>query len=157
MSSQELPDTPSRLENLNTEQLRQRLAGLIDTQAEKSKWFSEQAKDVAIQFAASLPAVFSDSLDRLTMWDKIASAIKGGFAKTAGGDLDLFIQHVMETIKADESKAVSCEKLVIAIDCMHAIDDEHRQDFLQYFVTHLIPILVHSRRLHKIEIEERRP
>jgi hypothetical protein len=146
MSTQQLP---SQNQSLSTEQLRQRLASLIDTQAEKPEWYAEVAKGLAIQFCASLPSVFGESLDRMTMWDKIATAIQSGYAKTVSGDLDLFVQHVLESIKADPAKAVACERLTDAIDDLQRLPEQERQDWLQYLATHLIPVLVYARRDHK--------
>lgn len=108
-----------------------------------------------MQFCAALPAVFGQELDRMTMWDKIASAIQSGYAKTVDGDIDLFVQHVMESIKADPSKAVACELLTDSIDNLHKLDEQDRQDWLTYLVTHLIPVLVHARRIHKDSMEDR--
>lgn len=147
MSIQE--SLPPKIPSLNTVELRQRLASLIDPQAEKEEWFNETAKELAIHFCSALPSVFGESLDRMTMWDKIAAAIKSGYAKTVSGDIDLFVQHVLESIKADESKAVASERLTHAIDQLQSLETHERQDWLQYLVTHLIPVLVHARRAHK--------
>lgn len=89
------------------------------------------------------------------MWDKIASAIQSGYAKTVSGDLDLFVQHVLESIQADAAKAVACEKLTDAIDDLQRLPEHERQDWLQYLVTHLIPVLVYARREHKANMENR--
>lgn len=144
---------PPPLEHLDTNELRQRLACLIDPVAEKATWFDDVARDIAIQFCASLPAVFGDALDRMTMWDKIAAAIQSAYAKTVSGDLDLFVQHVLESIKAEPARAVANEKFNRAIDSLSALHGQERQDWLQYLATHLIPVLVHARRDHKQSIE----
>jgi len=144
---------PNATPSISTDQLRQRLAGLIDPQAEKPEWYAEVAKGLAIQFCASLPSVFGDSLDRMTMWDKIANAIQSGYAKTVSGDLDLFMQHVLESIKADPAKAVAYEPLTEAMDALLDLPENERQDWLQYLTTHLIPVLVYARREHKRRIE----
>lgn len=144
---------PSATPSLDTEQLRQQLACLIDPQAEKSEWFSEVARDMAIRFCAALPSVFGSELDRMTMWDKIAAAIQGGYAKTVNGDLDLFVQHVLETIKAEPARVVASERFVTALDALHALHGQECQDWLEYLATHLIPMLVHARREHKLQME----
>lgn len=149
MSSLELPE---KTQSLNTEQLRQLLAGLIDPQDEKTEWYSQYAKPVAVEFCAALPQVFSESLDRMTMWDKIAAAIQSAYAKTVSGDIDLFVQHVLESIKADASKAISNEKMVHAIESLQMLPEHERQDWLSYLVTHLIPVLVAARKAHKDSI-----
>lgn len=146
---------PNPSQSLSTEQLRQRLAGLIDPQAEKPEWYAEIAKDLAVQFCASLPAVFGESLDRMTMWDKIAAAIQSGYAKTVSGDLDLFVQHVLESIQADPANAVACDRLTNAVFELQSLPEQERQDWLQYLVTHLIPVLVYARREHKANMENR--
>jgi hypothetical protein len=137
-----------RIETISTVQMRQRLAGLVDPQAEREAWLTKEGKAAAIQFCAALPAVLGQELDRMTMWNKIAAAIQSGYAKTVSGDIDLFIQHVLESIKADAALAVSNEKLTHAIETLYIIPEDQRQHFLQYLVTHLIPILVHARQAH---------
>lgn len=151
MSTQELPPPT---DTLSTEEMRQRLAGLIDNQAEKPEWYTHVAKGLAIDFCASLPSVFGSELDRLTMWDKIGNAIKSGYAKTVSGDIDLFVQHILESIQADASKAVACDRLTEAIDALQQLPEQERQDWLQYLVTHLIPVLVHARRAHKATLKQ---
>ena len=143
-------ELPSAIASVDTELLRHRLAGLVDPQAEKSQWFDDVAKELAVGFCAALPLVFG--LDRLTMWDKIASAIQSGYAKTVGGDLDLFCEHVFESIKAEASRVVSCEPLEVCMDRMAELDAQQRQDFLQYVVTHLRPCLIQAKRLYKSRI-----
>lgn len=144
---------PTATESLTTEQIRQRLAGLIDPQAAKPRWYAETAKSLAIEFCASLPSVFGEQLDRMTMWNKIASAIQSGYAKTVSGDLDLFVQHVLESIQADPVKAVSCERLTDAMDSLLDLPEQERQDWLQYLVTHLMPVLVYARREWKASLK----
>jgi hypothetical protein len=139
---------------IDTVQLRQRLAGLIDHQSQRQEWHDKVAKEIAIKFCAALPIVFGESLDRLTMWDKINAAIQAGYAKTATGDIDLFVQCVLESIQAEAAKVVACDELTDAIDLIHLnVPGDHRQDFLEYLVTHLIPILVYARRAHKARME----
>jgi hypothetical protein len=125
---------------------------MIDPQDQKSEWYEKYAKAVAVQFCAALPAVFGESLDRMTMWDKIASAIQSAYAKTVSGDIDLFVQHVLESIKADPARAVANEGLVEAIESLQMLPENERQDWLQYVVTHLIPVLVYARKKHKESI-----
>jgi hypothetical protein len=146
LNIQRLPDA---LPHIDADAIRQRLAGLIDPQANKEEWYQGTARQLAIQFVSKLPLVFGSKLDRLTMWDKIAAAIHSGYAKTVSGDLDLFVQHVLESIQAEPTRAISCEAFCDAIDALHTLPEDQRQDWLQYLVTHLIPVLVHARREHK--------
>ena len=152
LSTQELPDA---IPSIDADSIRQRLAGLINPQADKDVWYDLTAKSLAVQFCASLPSVFGSNLDRMTMWDKVASAIQSGYAKTVSGDIDLFVQHVLESIQAEPAKAIACDALIDAIDALQLLPEEQRQDWLQYLVTHLIPVLVYARRVHKDNIGAR--
>jgi hypothetical protein len=140
---------PERLASLDTQAMRQRLAGLIDKQVERKASGGDYDRELAIRFCASLPTVLGDSIDRLTMWNKIAAAITSAYAKTIGGDLDFFVQSVLDSVKADPSIAVASERLTGAIDMMDAMPAESRAGWLQYLATHLTPVLVHARRMHQ--------
>jgi hypothetical protein len=143
---------PPPLPTLDTERLRQELAGLIDYDADKPEWFVSVAKELAVDFCASLPRIFGSDLDRLTLWDRIATAIQSAYAKTIDGDLDLFVQHVCEHIKAEPAKAVADDDFVNALQSLYDLPAESRADWLKYLTTHLIPVLVLARRRWKDKI-----
>lgn len=150
------PQLPEPLPFTETEQLRQRLAGLVDPSEKKQQWYADYAKGLAIRFCASLPEIFGESLDRLTMWDKIPAAIQSAYAKTIGGDIEMFVQHVAESIQAEPRRAIACDNFTEAMSEMSDINPDHRQDFLEYMVTHLIPILVHAKRLYRTGVDARK-
>lgn len=145
---------PPPIESFSTEELRQRLAGLIDHQAESAANADQSFRSLAVRFCASLPMVFGDSLERLKMWDKIANAIQSAYAKTVDGDIDLFVQQVLESIQAEVTAAICCEPLTDAIDQLHAMSPDDRQRWCDYLATHLTPILVFARREHKDRIAQ---
>lgn len=142
MSTQQLP-------HLDTVAMRQKLAGLIDKQAERQEWSQSEGRQLAITFLASLPTVFGSELDRLTMWDKIDAAVRAAYAKTFDGDLEAFVQAVLESIKADPSRAVASERLQAAMETMWALGVDERKDWLSFLVARLIPLMSQARRLHK--------
>lgn len=107
---------------------------------------------LAVEFCAALPAVFGDTLDRMTLWDRIASGIQSGYAKTFGGDLELFVQHVLEHIKAEASRVVTCDRICDAQERLYDLSSEDRQAWLTYLVTHLVPTLVFARKEWKASI-----
>jgi hypothetical protein len=128
---------------------------LTDQQSEKPDWYADYARDLAVDFCAALPSVFSSSLERLTMWDKIGAAIRSGYAKTASGDLDLFVNHVLESILAEPSRVAACEPLMKSLDAIQQIPMDSRQDWLRYLVTHLMPVLMYARQQHKFNMESK--
>lgn len=130
---------------LTTEQFRQKLAGLCDPQSAVADDRREEIKDLCIRFAAELPALFGEDLDRKTMWDRIGSGLQSAFAKTAGGDHEFFIQQVLTHILASPSAAASNQAVGEILVALGGWSLEDRQAWLGYFNTHLIPLLVHAR------------
>jgi hypothetical protein len=112
----------------------------------------ESHRLLAIEFCAALPAVFGDTLDRTTLWDRIASGIQSGYAKTVSGDLELFVQHVLEHIKAEASRVVACDRICSIQERLYDLSSDDRQAWLQYLVTHLVPTLVFARKEWKASI-----
>jgi hypothetical protein len=138
------------LERLSPQEVRQRLAGLIDPAEAVTVTDKETYRLLAVEFCAALPAVFGDTLDRMTLWDRIASGIQSGYAKTVSGDLELFVQHVLEHIRADASRVVACDRICSAQERLFDLSTDDRQAFLTYLVTHLIPVLVFARKEWKL-------
>lgn len=136
---------PPMLGELSTEEFRRKLAGLIDPQESQSPERRQELKDLSIRFAAALPEVFGDELDRVTMWDRIGTGLQAAFAKTAGDDHEFFIQQVLEHIKAEASKASMNEPIGQVIATLGEWSSSDRQAWITYFSTHLIPVLVHAR------------
>lgn len=150
MSSQ--TDLPPSLPRLNTVELRQRLACLIDPAEAATVTDKEYYRLTAIEFCSVLPIVFSDVLDRMTMWDKIAAAIQAGYAKTVSGDLDLFCQCVFEHIKAEPARVAASDRVCSVVAKLSDMTGDQGQQWLTYLVTHLIPVLVFARREWKDSI-----
>lgn len=142
-------EIPPPLPTVDTMAFRQRLAGLVDPLPQKQQFFDDHAKQLSVRFLSILPKLFGSSLDRLTMWDKIASAVQSAYAKNASGDTDLFVQHVLETIQAEPSKTVACEPFEKVLDEIGAMNRDQQQDWLTYMATHLVPVLVFARRAYK--------
>lgn len=138
-------DDVPKLGELTTEQFRQKFAGLLDPDAERSVEDREEIKKLAVQFVACLPMVFGDELDRLTMWDRIGSGLEAAFSKTSSDDHEFFIQAVLTHIKAGASAASACVPLASVIATLGQWEPQDRQAWMTYFSTHLIPVMVHAR------------
>ena len=141
MNTQEL----AMIGELTTEQFRQKLAGLSDPQATVADDRRGEIKELCIRFAAELPALFGEDLDRKTMWDRIGSGLQSAFAKTSGGDQEFFIQQVLTHVLASPSAAAANPVIGEILIALGGWSLEDRQAWLGYFNTHLIPLLVHAR------------
>lgn len=133
------------LGELTTEQYRQKIAGLIDPQEQQTPERRDEIKQLAIQFVALLPEVFGETLDRLTLWDRIGTGLQTAFAKTPGIDHEHFIQQVLEHIKSETSKAARCKSLAEVLLILSEWSPADRQAWIAYFHTHLVPIVVHAK------------
>ena len=143
---------PRPMDQLSPQAVRQRLAGLIDPAEKVSVTDRELWRLLAIEFASCLPIVFGDTLDRTTLWDRIASGLQSAYAKTAGSDIELFVQHIMEHIKAEASRVVASDRVCGIQERLYDLDDEGRRGFMDYVATHLIPVLTFARREWKSSI-----
>lgn len=133
--------TIPKLDELTTEQFRQRLAGLIDPAEQVGLTEREVVRMVAIDFVACLPQIFGDDLDRLKMWDRIGSGIMSAYAKTVGDDVELFISEVCRHIQAGTAVAY-CEDLAAILAKVSSWESEQREAWLSYLTTRLPIVLI---------------
>jgi hypothetical protein len=136
---------PPLLEGLTTEQFRQKLAGLIDPQEQLAPDFKQEQKARAIEFVGCLPEVFGPSLDRMTLWDRIGTALQTAYAKTVGTDYEFFISRVLEHIKAEPAQVARCQTIQWVMTWLEQCPDEAKQAWLAYMNTHLYAVLVHAK------------
>lgn len=66
--------------------------------------------DEIVRFVSILPEVFSDDLDRKTLWERIGNGIIASLAKAAG-DFELFVNFCLDYVKADSGKVAANENL----------------------------------------------
>lgn len=82
-----------------------------------------------VRFVSILPEVFSDDLDRKTLWERIGNGLIASLAK-AGGDFELFINFCLEYVKADSSKVAANENLSAFINSALIRSPEWKVQFL---------------------------
>jgi len=140
---------------LDTEQFRQRLAGLIDQRSEVDAEDFASVAACAIHFVSSLPIVFGEQLERTTLWDKIGAALDTAYAKTAADDCDFFISRVLESILASPAAVARCEAIGQVITWLSAAPTEMRHAWLQYIATHRYAVLVRARMAWEQQKEAR--
>lgn len=136
------------LATLSPAEVRQKLAGLLDDQSSSESLIAAYMEQ-AVAFCAALPQVYGSTLDRMKLWEKIESAIRAAYAKTVSGDIDLFVQSVLESLQADVSVAVGSERFGAAYASLVEMDREQGQQWMRFMVSRLIPVLVHARNRHK--------
>lgn len=105
----------------------------------------EAQRDYAVLFVASLPQVFGESLDRMTLWDRIGTALEVAYAKTVGDDTDFFISAALEHILAAPSDVSRCEGIAACIEWLHDCTSEEKHAWLAYLSTHRYAVLVRAR------------
>jgi hypothetical protein len=85
--------------------------------------------DETVNFVSILPEVFSDDLDRKTLWERIGNSLLVSLAK-AGGDIELFINFCLEFIKAESGKVAANENLSSFINIAMSRPTEWKNQFL---------------------------
>lgn len=130
------PPTIPPLRELNYEELRRRLAGLSDPERHPGAAEKQEVKDAAIRLVTVLAHLFGDSLDRLTLWGRIGSALETAHAKTSDDDLDRFTDLCLEHVQAEDGKAAACDALTQLRQTWTVRTPEWRHSFLSYVGTH---------------------
>jgi hypothetical protein len=106
---------------------------------------SAEHKDMAVKLCVVLCELFGESLDRMTLWDRIASALATAAAKTNDGDTDRFISIALDHVRADAGKASRNEVLPMMLYDMAEKPAAWRQGFVRYVASHSFAILAHGR------------
>ena len=130
---------------INTTEFRQMVAGLIDPNRKTGAAESASIKEESIQLCLAMCELFSDSLDRVTLWDRIGSGLASAAAKCDDGDTDRFAALCLEHIKADHAAAARHELFAAWVVIMSTRDDAHRQAFVRHCGSKTAIVLVHAR------------
>lgn len=138
---------PPLLAVIDTQELRRRLAGLADPFSSSADTDGERVDiaDTAIRFGTILAHLFSDDLDRLTLWTRIESALDQACAKVGGTDLEHWINLCLEHVKADAAKTAACEPLVQMIQSIEVRPAQWKHAFLAYVRSRRYVVVVKAR------------
>lgn len=146
---------PPGLASLDTEALRRKLAGLADPSTSSGAISPPAIKEMAIRFISVLAHLFGNDLDRVTLWDRIGSALKTADAKTSGDDTDAFINLCLEHVLAEDGKVAACEPLGAILETLNVARAEDRSAFLAYMRTHRLPAIRFGRsRWERVKAKE---
>lgn len=130
---------------IDTAEFRRRVAGLIDPTRKTGAAETASVKEEATQLCLAMCELFGDSLDRMSLWDRIGSALSTAAAKCDDGDTDRFAALCLEHVKADDSAAARNEIFSSWVVTMAARDDAYRQLFVRHCGTKTAIVVVHAR------------
>ena len=105
-----------------------------------------EIRDAASRFCSILAHLFGESLDRLTLWTKIGTALETAAAKIADDDLDGFVALCLESVKADSAKTAACGPLSSMLDIFLVRTPEWRREFIAYVASHRLVVVVRGRQ-----------
>lgn len=98
-----------------------------------------------MQLCLALCELFGKSLDRLTLWDRIGSALLTAAAKCDDGDTDRFAALCLDHVKGDPAAAARHEGFSALVVTLAARDDAYRQLFVRHCGQKAAVVLVHAR------------
>lgn len=151
MSTQQIIQPPS----FDAESWRQRLAGLIDPDAhdDDDNPAAIEHKNQSVELCLCLCELFGDSLDRMTLWDRIGSALATACAKCDDGDIDRYVTLCLEHVKADVGAAGRNQGVAAMLYLASEKSASWRQGLVRYIAAHIYTIPVHARiRWEKVKI-----
>jgi len=105
-------------------------AGLVKSKQEAGN--PAEFKSLGIKLATLLATLFGESLDRVTLWARITTALKTARANTQSGDADRFLQLTLDHVKADSAEAVANAELMSLITTLSEKSDEWRNSWFRY-------------------------
>lgn len=133
------------LPKMDYQAFRQKLAGLLDPERKIEVSEKLEIKEAAIRLCTIFASLFGDALDRITLWERIGSALRTSCAKVSDDDIDRFLALCLEHIQAEDSKVAACQPLLQMVDTWTARPTEWKFAFLAYINSHRTPLLVHAR------------
>ena len=131
------------VEKLTPEEFRRKIAGL-ENQTKIKEADRQNLRDEAVRFSTILARLFSDDLDRMTLWERIGSALVVSVAK-CGGDIDAFVNHALAHIHASPASVAASEEILQVIETYGTRPSDWKAEYLSYISRHHYIILVHAR------------
>lgn len=130
---------------MDTTEFRRRVAGLIDPNRKTGAAETASIKEEAKHLCLALCELFGESLDRVTLWDRIGTALSTAAAKCDDGDTDRFASLCLDHVKADNAAAARHEGFAAWVVTLASRDDAYRQAFVRHCGIKTPIILVHAR------------
>lgn len=134
------------IQAIDPAEFRRRVAGLTDpTRRPTGAAEAASVKDEARQLCLTLCELFGDALDRVTLWDRIGTALTTAAAKCDDGDTDRFAALCLDHVRGDPAAAARHEGFANWVVAMAARDDAYRQAFVRHCGAKAAIVLVHAR------------
>lgn len=130
---------------IDTTEFRRRVAGLADPARRTGAAEEASVKEEAKQLCLALCELFGESLDRLSLWDRIGSALAAAAAKCDDGDTDRFAALCLDHVKADHAAAARHAGFAAWVVTLAGRDDAYRQLFVRHCGAKAAIVLVHAR------------
>lgn len=89
--------------------------------------------------------LFGESLDRMTLWDRIASALTTASAKCDDGDTDRYAALCLDHIKGDPAAAARHAGFAAWVMTMAGRDEAYRQLFVRHCGAKTAIVIVYAR------------
>lgn len=102
-------------------------------------------EEETIRFISILPELFSEDLDRKTLWERIGNGVLSSLAKS-GNDIDQFINNNLEFIKADPGRVAANNNIGMFIAMVGTRPEEWRIQFLRTIEKKHFLIIVKARQ-----------
>jgi len=127
------------------EEFRKKLACCFDTVSVTEEEKKEEIKEKCINFISFLPIVFSDDLDRKSLWDRISNGIYSATTK-CDNDFEKFINFILEFIKADAARVASNNIFTDFLCEVSKQTDEWKIAFINYCQTKYFILVTYARQ-----------
>lgn len=127
---------------LSKESFRQKLAGLVDPVEDKHNPFG--FREQSISLGIIMARLFSDSLDRKTLWERIGTGLRSAAQKRPEGG-DGLIAAALDHVKAEPGRAAVSAELNDLIVVVMQQDEEWNRGWAAYILRHATIVTVHAR------------
>ena len=136
------------VQQLNPEEFRKKLAGLTDPAKRLPDTELDVIKNEAVSLCLILAKLFSDDLDRKTLWERIGNGLSVCAAK-CGGDWELLLEGLLEFIKAEPGKVATNEDFAFWMESMKLKPQEWKDQFISVCENKRMLLVVKARQAWK--------
>jgi hypothetical protein len=140
---------------LDAEAFRRKIAGLACSD-DATQYDSAQFRAAAVDLARILCRLFGESLDRITLWDRISTALGSACSRYPNGEGEAFLSAALDHVKADPGATTREPMVAMWLTSIDAQPDAWRRQFVTYIGTRLYAVLVHARNAWEESKEAKR-
>jgi hypothetical protein len=131
------------LKTTTPQEFRQKIA-CLETERKIEGVENSTIRNEAVRLISIMPTLFSDDLDRKTLWERIGNGIQVAIQK-AQDDIELFISALLDYIKASSGDVAASEPLNQMLTSLMMRDVEFKKEFLRHISKRKFIILMLAR------------